>query len=60
MDHPKDDIKPVYPFSFIGFNLGIQLTLTKDIFTDGIAPTKKEKKEKTPKIKSTKSDKMGQ
>ena len=33
-NNPKQEISPNFPFSYIGFNFGVQLTLNKKIFKD--------------------------
>ena len=31
---PKQELSPIFPFSNIGFNLGVQLVLNKKVFKD--------------------------
>ena len=61
---PKQDISPVFPFSNIGFNVGVQLVLSKKIFKDldGFDQdrTKKVKVVKVKKKKAADDAKGGQ
>jgi len=57
-NQPKQDVSPVFPFSYIGFNLGVQLVLNKKVFKDEDGfdqdrskKVKKEKKKKTEEVK---------
>jgi len=53
---PKQDVSPVFPFSNIGFNIGVQLVLSKKVFKDEDGfdqdRTKKVKKVKVKKLKA--------
>jgi hypothetical protein len=44
-NNPKEDISPQFPFSNVGFNIGLQLLLNKELFNDG-KPVKKKAKSK--------------
>jgi len=60
-NQPKQDISPVFPFSNIGFNLGVQLVLNKKVFKDQdgfdqdrtkkVKPVKKKKKKTDEEVK---------
>jgi hypothetical protein len=52
INSPKQELSPVFPFSNIGFNIGVQLLLNNKIFKDkdGFEETRKRKK---PKGKTT-------
>ena len=58
INQPKQDISPVFPFSNIGFNIGVQLVLSKKVFKDEDGfdqdRTKKVKKVKKKKTDETK------
>ena len=52
---PKQDISPVFPFSNIGFNVGVQLVLNKKVFKDEDGfDQDRSKKVKVAKIKKKK------
>ncbi len=50
-NQPKQDISPVFPFSNIGFNIGVQLVLDKKVFKDldGFDQDRSKKVKKAPK-----------
>lgn len=56
-NQPKQDVSPVFPFSYIGFNIGVQLVLNKTVFKDldGFDQDRS-KKVKTPKKKKKKQE----
>ena len=56
---PKQDISPVFPFSNLGFNVGVQLVLGKKVFKDFDGfDQDRTKKEKTPKVKKKKIEEV--
>ena len=54
VNNPKQDVSPVFPYSNIGFNVGVQLVLSRKVFKDQdgfdqdrskkVKPAKKKKK----------------
>ncbi len=56
---PKQDISPVFPYSNIGFNVGVQLVLNKKVFKDQDGfDQDRSKKVKVPKVKKKKIEEV--